>query len=193
MSSTTTSAAPTFDNYLSFTNVLWELDALTGMLATQYIGGCGAAASNGVLDAVYTTELWTCGDGSYWFTTFTDAWFDADLVNTVGVTTYAMFEGAEYGVAAFCDRYLDTNTSFGDPDGTFTNFGNVCGPAAAAGNGGNDGNDGGDGGNGGNDGNPGDPGNPGNPGTPVPEPASLALLMAGALGFAARVARIAKR
>src|SRR5690606_2509837 len=98
-SSTTTSATPTFDTYLSFMNVLTAYDELTGTLATQYIGGCGAAGAAGALDAVYSTELWTCGDGTYWFTTFTDAWFDADQVNTVGVTTYALFEGADYGVA----------------------------------------------------------------------------------------------
>jgi len=174
-SSTTTSASPTLDNYLAFSNTLTAYDELTGRLTTQYIGGCGAGAAGGTLDAVYTTELWTCGDGSYWFTTFTDAWFDADLVNTVGVSTYALFEGADYGVAAFCDRYLDSNTSFGDADGTFTNFGDVC-SASSTGGGDNGGGDNGGGDNGG--------------GTPVPEPRSLLLILTAAammLGSRARV------
>ncbi|MBA3918353.1 MAG: hypothetical protein C0516_07185 [Gemmatimonas sp.] len=189
-SSTSTSASPSFDNYLSFSNTLTAYDELTGRVNTQYIGGCGAAAGSGALDAVYTTELWTCGEGNYWFTTFTEAWFDADLVNTVGVSTYALFDGADYGVAAFCDRYLDTNTSFGDADGSFTNLGDVCASSNTGGDNGGGDNGGGDNGGGDNGGGDNGGGTPGGPGTPVPEPSSLWLLLTGAamlLGSSARV------
>ncbi|HCT59103.1 MAG TPA: hypothetical protein DGD08_18025 [Gemmatimonas aurantiaca] len=116
-SSTATSASPEFDNYLAFTNAL-QVDNGSGQLLTQYVGGCGVAAANGGVDAFYQTEMWTCGNGGYQFLTFTDAWFDAANVHSVGVSTWARFADSDVGVAAFCTRYLDTNTSFGDADGT---------------------------------------------------------------------------
>ncbi|MBL0937593.1 MAG: hypothetical protein IBJ03_01790 [Gemmatimonadaceae bacterium] len=159
-SSTTTSGTPTFDTYLSFTNALTAYDDVSGTTTSQYIGGCGVGAANGAIDPVYTTEMWTCGEGSYWFTTFTSAWFDANQINTVGVTTYGIFAGADYGVAAFCDRHLDTNTSVGDADGTFMNFGDVCSPGGE------------------------DP-----PPTTVPEPSSAGLMAVGFVCLARQASR----
>ncbi len=144
------STSSSSNNFLSFINVLGVYDDATALTTTQYIGGCGVGAASGSIDAIFATEVWTCGDGLYRFSTFTEAWFDVNEVNTVGVTTYAQFSGADFGVAAFCDRYLDTNTSFGDADGTFTNFGDVCGASA-----------------------------PVEPPPAVPEPSALYLLAAG--------------
>ncbi|HEY0930550.1 MAG TPA: hypothetical protein VGE27_11580 [Gemmatimonas sp.] len=159
-SSTGTAASPEFDNYLAFTNAL-QVDNGNGQLLTQYVGGCGAASSGGTLDAVYQTELWTCGDGGYQFLTFTDAWFDANDVHSVGVSTWARFADSDIGVAAFCTRYLDTNTSFGDADGTFTALGDVCSGGVVV-----------------------DP--PVDPPVNVPEPQSFSMLVVAALMLARR-------
>lgn len=163
-SSTSPTASPLFDNYLALTNFLGEYNPETGLVNTQMIGGCGAAAAGGVLDIAYSTEVWTCGGGQYRFSTFTEAWFDVDLINTVGVTTYARFDGAETGVAAWCNRSLDENISVGDATGSFE-FGNVCAV-----------DDDGPGGPGGGPGG-GDPGNGGE--TPVSEPTSVMLVLFG--------------
>lgn len=127
--SSTTSTSSLFDNYLSFMNVRADVSDKIGVQWSQYVGGCGVAATGGTIDAFYLTDVWTCDGGQYRFSGTTDAWFDANDVNTVGISTYARFADNDYGVAAWCNATLDAPGSEGDADGSFT-LGDVCSATA---------------------------------------------------------------
>ncbi len=154
--SSTTSTASLFDSYLSFMNVRADVSDKIGVQWSQYVGGCGVAATGGAIDAFYLTDVWTCDGGQYRFSGTTDAWFDANDVNTVGVSTYARFADNDYGVAAWCNATLDAPGSEGDADGTFA-LGDVCSATATT------------------------PGTP-PPSTTVPEPSTFVLVASAMLG-----------
>jgi hypothetical protein len=117
-----------------------------------FLGGCGVAASGGVIDATTSTPLWTCAPSDAYRATFLSAAVvDADGVATISLDAYRAYPGDGPPLAPFCTAQTDGSGSLGTATGDFMDFGDVCAVRASG------------------------------PSTAVPEPSTALLVAAGLL------------